>query len=371
MSPQTGILSFDFHNADDELAGLLIEKPDAIDLANNSWSLNLTATNCEQMAAYNVLGGPSFDAVINGSINGQPVRRIPIVFAAGNARNDGVCGMSTAVGFPNYRSVLGPGTAKNVITVGAIDADSSRMTEFSGWGPTRGGGLKPDIVGPGCRSLGDGEQGILSAVPARGIGRMCGTSMAAPAVAGVVALMIEKFEKTGVPRKDVYPSTYKALLIHAAKDLGRPGPDFEFGYGQVKLAPTLRLIDDDAVQQQELDTEGETQSGDILVPQGASEVKVSLAWDDPPTSVLADEMLSNDLDLVLISPSGTQHLPLVANAVPGKETDPAQPAVDRINVVEQARVESPEAGTWRAEVRATKLGSPSGKQTYSLVITSN
>ena len=364
------IVSYDFNGAAEELITLLTDQPGAIDVMNNSWGLWLVASSCSQLAAYNVLDAPEFDAVVSGQKDGQPIRRIPIVFSAGNTRNDGLeglCGLSTDPGFPNFRTVTAPGTAKNVITVGAIDADNNAMTEFSSWGPTANGRLKPDIVAPGCRVLSDGELGIISMFPPNGVGRMCGTSMAAPAVTGVIALLIEKMELLGLAKTTVHPSTYKALLVHGAEDLGRPGPDFEFGYGRVQLGTTLKLMDDRAFHQLAVEREGEIQVRELTVAPGAREIKVTLVWDDRPTGVFADEALANDLDLVLVSPTGTQHLPFLLNAVPGKETEPARPGVDHLNVVEQVLVEQPAAGVWRIEVRASKIGSPIGGQTYSLV----
>ncbi len=217
------ILSFDFHDAAHELISLLADKPDAIDVMNNSWNVNFNSSTCDQLGAYGLLGEPEFDAVVSGETNGHSIRRIPILISAGNTRNDGVCGLSTASGFPNYGTVVPPATAKNVITVGAIDADTNEMTEFSAWGPTKIGRLKPDVVAPGCRKLSDGGAGVMSMVPATGIGRSCGTSIATPAVTGVVALMVEKMGKLGFDKSNVFPSTYKALLIHGAEDSGSPG----------------------------------------------------------------------------------------------------------------------------------------------------
>ncbi|WP_439402685.1 S8 family serine peptidase [Bradyrhizobium sp. DASA03068] len=368
IAPKAEILSFDFIEADHELLGLLIEKPLAIDLVNNSWGLNLTSQNCSQLATYSPLGTAEFDAIASGERGNQTVRRIPIIFSAGNARNDGICGMSLALGFPNFRSITPPGTGKNVITVGAIDADNNDMTEFSSWGPTADGRIKPDVVAPGCRQLGAGEQGIVSAVPATGIGRMCGTSMAAPAVAGTVALLIEKMGKLGFQKSDVYPSTYKALLIHGAEDLGRPGPDFVYGFGRVRLIPTLTLMDQKAFFQATVARENEIQTRVVVVPPNRKRLKVTLAWDDRATGPFTSEALTNDLDLLLVSPSAEQHLPFILNTVPGKENEVAGRGVDHRNVVEQVTVDNPVAGNWSAAVRATKIGSPTGGQSYSLVV---
>jgi subtilisin family serine protease len=362
------LVSFEFNQATEKLINLLRKAPTAIDVVNNSWNIELTPAHCHQLASHGPLGGAEFDAVTSGFMDGQPIRRIPIVISAGNNRDDGTCGLSIAPGFPNYRTVAPPATAKNVIAVGAIDADTNEMTTFSGWGPTKNGRLKPDVTAPGCRGLGDGARGIVSMVPTTGVGRYCGTSMAAPAVTGAIALMIEKMGKLGVDKLDVLPSTYKALLIQGAEDLGQPGPDFQFGYGRVDIVSTLKLMDENAYRQGKIEQEGEFQIQEISVGSGLNELKVTLAWDDRPLGVFANEELSSDLDLVVLSPTGAPHLPFLLNAVAGKEREPAQTGVDHVNVVEQVLVRQPEAGVWRISVRASKIGSPVDGQTYSLVM---
>jgi len=93
------------------------------------------------------------------------------------------------------RTIGTPGTARNVITVGAYDAGTGVLGEFSSRGPTTDGRQKPDISAPGV--------GITAAKSgARNTGSKCdccfefyalasGTSAAAPHVTGVVALMLE------------------------------------------------------------------------------------------------------------------------------------------------------------------------------------
>jgi hypothetical protein len=191
--------------------------------------------------------------------------------------------------------------------------------------------------------------------------------MATPTVTGIVALMIEGMTKLQIRKADVYPSTYKALLIQGAVDLGRPGPDYEFGYGAVKLAPTLKLLEGRAFHQDLVEQEGDVRGREIAVPENAGEIKVTLVWDDRPTGILSDAALSNDLDLVLVSPDRVLHLPFVLNPAKGSEKDPPQHAADHVNVVEQVLVKQPIPGVWRIEVHASKIGSPANGQTYSLV----
>ncbi len=66
--------------------------------------------------------------------------------------------------------------------------------------------------------------------------------MATPAVAGGIALMLQHYRDVYNTSSNFYPSTAKAILIHTADDMGNPGPDYQWGYGQVDLPRAIDLI---------------------------------------------------------------------------------------------------------------------------------
>jgi hypothetical protein len=213
---------------------------------------------------------------------------------------------------------------------------------------------------------------ITTTSPVDRYGGGCGTSNAAPAVAGSIALLIQHWRNLGYG-SDPWPSTVKAILIQTADDIHQPGPDFGSGYGRLDIEEAAALLTKDNGRREQIIelpiTWKEVHEFDFEITGGASPVKVTLAWDDPPAQSSASRYLVNDLDLLLISPDGRRFKPYVLD--PDKPGADAKRKRDRLNNVEQVVVAIPfpgTSGTWTAVVRAGLLPGQSLMQDYSLVL---
>jgi serine protease AprX len=129
---------------------------------------------------------------------------------------------------PAPSSIVIPGDAPNVITVGAIDGSGS-IFDLSSRGPTANGETKPDLVTLGVN--------VVSALAGskNGQSSVSGTSMAVPQVSGASAILLEV-------RPDLEPADVKRILLKTADDLGQTGQDNVYGYGALNLTRALATI---------------------------------------------------------------------------------------------------------------------------------
>lgn len=357
VAPEVGIVSYFWDTSTDDHEEAIGQF--GIEISQNSWGYAVSEIrgNCDLYGEY-ITESAAYDRIVTG-VFGQ---RIPVVFAAGNERNDQDCGMVGPPAFENYANIAPPQTAKNVITIGAINSDDNSVTEFSSYGPTQDGRIKPDVVTAGCES--EGSQVVTSTLPPNRYGGMCGTSMAAPAASGGIAILMQQHKLQSESDQSLLPSSYKGLLLHAATDLETMGPDYKTGFGRINLKRSVQLLRENAVTESEIHETASRKIAGIQVPTEAKELKVSLVWDDAPASTNAIRALVNDLDLQVVSPSGESHLPWVLN--PNQPTAAATIGVDRVNVMEQIRVAKPTEGIWRIAITGTAIPKP--PQQFSLIV---
>lgn len=331
-----------------------------IDISQNSWGIGaspINVENCNAVMGNYFLECGSLDNIVRGQL-GKP---ISVSWSAGNERSQGsnYCG---SVGF-SYGSLIPYGTAKNVITVGAINSNNSTMTSFSSWGPTDDGRIKPELVAPGCQT--DSDHGVTSTWPGGGYNTICGTSMASPVVSGCMTLWFQQYRNI-YPGQTPLASTVKSVFVETADDLAEPGPSFDYGFGRINVVKAIDLLNSGSFLEDQINDAATfewTFNYDGTLPQ----VSFTLAWDDPGAAANANPALVNDLDLQLVSPSGFVTL------LPWK-LDPANPsntpinAADHVNNLEQVRRTTlPETGLWK--VKVIGFGVADGPQKFSLAYT--
>jgi len=329
------------------------------DIATNSIGTN-TASNgfpCEWEGDYGVTD-VLVDTIVRGDGSNplfmQPFR---VVWANGNERNSGRCGST-------YHTTAPPACGKNHITVGALNSNDDSVTNFTSWGPADDGRLKPDISAPGCQS--NGDLGVTSCNSGGGYTTLCGTSMACPTVAGISALILEDYRAHYPEQPDFRNSTLKCFLAHTAVDLFNPGPDYETGYGSVRVVPAIELMRSGNFLEAQV-IQGQTYSVVVIVQPGQGPLKVTLAWDDFPGTPNVNPALVNDLDLRVFDAQNTQYYPWTLGGL----ANPAAPAVrtqaNHIDNIEQVVIDNPVPGAYRVEVYGYNV--PQGPQPFSLTAT--
>jgi hypothetical protein len=266
-------------------------------------------------------------------------------------------------------------TTKNTLIVGAVedvlvyvDPSSVVMSDFSGWGPTDDGRIKPDLVTNGvgvysCVALGPDAYDSLT-----------GTSCATPAATGSANLAVQFYEETH--GETPLASTLKAILLHTTREAGpAPGPDYAFGWGLMNTNAAIDLIAADAATRDRI-AEGLLSPGAVDVRRydlgEAGPVTVTIVWTDPPGtpapwSLDPPELkLVHDLDLRLEGVTVPEvYYPYVLDPA-----DPFAAATTGDNFrdnVEKIYVEWAPAGEYRVTVG--HKGELAQAQPYSLVQT--
>ena len=308
---------------------------------------------------------------VNGPPVGQPYWRFNpsgIMVNAGN-RPAGISNNDAYDIVPTY------GCSKNILTVGAIYPIPSAYTqpsdavlaEFSDWGPTDDGRIKPDVVTDGinvlsCIGTSNDAYGILS-----------GTSMSSPAATGSAFLLQEYYSKLhgGFMRS----ATLKGIIIHTADETGpAPGPDYQFGWGLVNMEKAASVITSNNTDQ--LIYENNLINGATfalpVVASGKGPIVATISWTDPKASV--DEVnvlnnpakkLINDLDL-RITNGTTTYMPWVLDRTnPGKA---ATTGDDTLNNVEKILINAAVPGQTYTIKVSHKGTLVRGQQAYSLLV---
>jgi subtilase family protein/BACON domain-containing protein len=293
-----------------------------------------------------------------------------VVFAAGN---DG----------SGANTVSSPGTAKNVISVGASEnfrqtgadgcgvgntgADSANdIIGFSSRGPVNSTGgdgrVKPDIVAPGThveagvpQSNYDGSSVCNQFFPAGQTlyGWSSGTSHSTPAVAGGAALVYQFFLNSGLSAPS--PAMTKAFLMNSAAYMTGVGaggnlPSNSQGMGRMDLGRAFdgaqRLVVD---QTQTLGATGQTFQTTGSVATTSQPFRVTLAWSDAPGPTTGSPAVNNlDLEVTINGQTFRGNVFSGANSTTGGAADPR-------NNAESVFLPAGTSGNFTVTVRAANI----------------
>lgn len=314
-----------------------------------------------------------------------------VIFAAGNR------GAQPAelddLGRIGFNSLQSPASAKNVLTVGAccsphddgpfqgktwrqfpngpqkpkaadepICGDPEYVATFSSRGPTDDERVKPELLAPGSVVLSTRSQACDPRYPYAQNGSyhfLAGTSMAAPAAAGAAAIALQYY----LQERRHHPSAalLKATLVNGALWINRDTaidevgqPNFHQGFGRLDLRSTLPVPGETAGFALAF-ADVSRDSGEAVNKSVAERaawkrtvhveaglpLHLTLAWTERP-----DHGLQQDLDLIVVTPSGTR--------VPGNPNMARGPwaKTDHRNNLEQVVIDDPEPGEYRIQVLA-------------------
>lgn len=283
-----------------------------------------------------------------------------IGFFAGNEETGGLfkhidfyCGAKNTICVTMNNSTAHAGDDNPAVT------PKESVSAFAEHGPMNDGRIKPDLT-----AFGDGITLI------QGLGETyssVGTSFSCPGVAGMTALLFEHFTK--VAGRTPSGVLAKAILLNSATDVGLAGPDAKNGFGIANIEAAVNLVSARQTAQITPLAEGVAKTGSntafTLNVNNAAQLRVTLCWMDAPGNPAAAKALVNDLDLELVSPSGTTFFPFSLNAA-SPEVAATASAANTVDNVEQTVVATPENGAWTVRVKGTNVAV--GPQPYALAV---
>ena len=286
-------------------------------------------------------------------------KKLMHVFSGGN-NNGANCNYGAGAQWGNVTG--GHKQSKNSIAVANISS-TLLIEPSSSRGPAHDGRIKPDVAAHGTN--------VNSTFPNNTYQVNTGTSFSAPATAGVLAIMYQAYRlKNNGDNPDGL--LMKNYLLNTATELGKQGPDFLFGWGNVNTKRATQAIENQWFTAGTV-SQGKIFTSNFELPNPAKkykQVKVMLTWDDKEASPNTQKALINDLDLVVKSVTETPvpeeiFQPWVLDHTPDvvKLAAAARKGRDSLNNVEQVVINNPN-GKFKIEVKGYAV--PFGAQRFYL-----
>lgn len=205
---------------------------DAQVLAGIDWAIE-QGVDVINMSLGGLIWGPDVPSTYTSAILNALRVGIPVVTAIGNegSQTSGSPGndlFAFAVGATDYRSWAAgfSGGRTQVIRKSPFFPGGSLPLVYS----------KPDISAPGVA--------VLSAAPNGDWRHLNGTSMAAPHVAGAVALLLSATDIKDVVKPHERAFVIQDLLTGSAEELGEAGQDHRFGFGRLDVLRAIGFAKD-------------------------------------------------------------------------------------------------------------------------------
>ncbi len=276
-----------------------------------------------------------------------------------------------------YDQITTYGNAKNILSVGAISVISNgynrpqdvSLADFSSWGPTDDGRIKPDIVGVGVNVVSTNSSASSA------YGALSGTSMSSPNVSASLLLLQEYYSQLN-GGKLMRASTLKGLALHTADEAGAaPGPDYQAGWGLLNIERSARAIQN-SDKNYLIDERTLAQSGTYtlqVVASGKGPLVATICWNDPEGSPTTGGNRFNNRTPKLINDLDARLNDGTTTAKPWT-LDPDQPdqaAVPGDNIrdnVEQVYIANPVPGRTYTLTISHKGALTGTKQDYALLL---
>jgi len=189
--------------------------------ANDTSLRGIEAAHRDGAQVINLSFGSSNNGPFDSNARAVTLASLDGVVVVVSAGNDG----RAFGGGSNLYSISSPGTSPLCITVGSGDFFNG-IRDYSSHGPVTGTyHIKPDIIG--------GPTPVFTTTEFSGYREASGTSFSSPIVAGIAALLLEKFP-------DAQPWEIKARLMNTAQKIPN-APESVFSVGAGFVAPRIAL----------------------------------------------------------------------------------------------------------------------------------